>query len=225
MAQAPSSLLDRVQALIESLYGLETGLGTAAPFVIGDRGLLELYASKRARGRDLQAPGEPMLLVSGEARRPRVRLYYPDRLVSNLEKHPPDQGLHEHNLDDCAAFVEELDHLLLLAVAARTGRVVRAIELELHANVTKTLVLSLWLARSLGLRRLEPEHHAALRHELLERGDYAREEPEQRQRYRDARRHAVRFLRRLRGTTRKERPAMLRRFSHAPLPDKLALCA
>ena len=217
--------MDRVQALIEHIYGLETGLGTAAPFVIGDRGLLELHANRWARGRDLQQPGEAMLLVRGRARRPRVTLYYPDRLVTNLEAHPPDSGLHEQNLQDAAAFVEELDHLLLLASAARAGRVVRAVELELHANVTKTLVLSLWLARSLGLRRLEPEHHAALRHELLERGDYEREEPEQRQRYRDARRHAVRFLRRLRRLPRGERPDLLRRFSRSPLPEKLALCA
>jgi len=220
-----SSLLDRVQVLIERIYGLETGLGSAAPFVIGDRGLLELHAKRWARGRDLQQPGEAMLLVRGRAKRPRVTLYYPDRLVTNLENHPPDSGLHEHNLRDSATFVEELDHLLLLAAAARAGRVVRAVELELHANVTKTLVLSLWLARSLGLRRLEPEHHAALRHELLERGDYSREEPEQRQRYRDARHHAVRFLRRLRRLPRGERPALLARFSRSPLPDKLALCA
>jgi hypothetical protein len=219
------TLLDRVQALIERTYALETGLSTAAPFVIGDRGLLELYAGKEAEGRDLRRPGEAMILVSGQARRPRVRLYYPDRLVMNLEAHPPEGQLHELNLRDAAAFVEELDHLLVLAAAARAGRVVRAVELELHANVTKTLVLSLWLARSLGLRRLEPEHHAALRHELLERGDYENEEPEQRQRYRDARRHAIRFLSRLRRAPRAERPGLLRRFSSSPLPQKLRLCA
>ena len=217
----PAPLLDRLQALIERTYALETGLPSAAPFVLGDRGLLERFAGRRAEGRDLSRPGSPMLLLDEQ----RVALYYPDRLIANLEANPPDEGLHDQNLRDFAAFIEELDHLLVVASAARQGRTVRAVELELHANVTKILVLSLWLARSLGLRRLEPEHHAALRHELLERGDYEREEPALRQRYRDARRHAVRFLRRLRGAPAKERPRLLRRFSHASLPEKLALCA
>jgi hypothetical protein len=219
------SLLDRVQALIERTYDLDTALESAAPFVIGDRGLLRGYSGRSAVGRDLGRTGSPMVLVAGDGQRPRVSLYYPDRLIRNLEHHDPARGLSGANLHDFAAFVEELDHLLVLAAAARAGRCVRAVELEIHANVTKMLVLSLWLARTLGLRRLAPEHHAALRHELLERGDYGSEREELRERYRDARRHAVRFLRVLRDTPVRRRPELLRRFSRSPLPAKLALCA
>jgi hypothetical protein len=223
---ASAPLLGALQGLIARTYGHETAGLDAARFVIGDRGLSALYADRLVVGR-VPTPGAgPMVLVrTGPDGSPRASIYYPDRLVANLERHDPSRGLGPENLRDFAGFVEELDHFLLLAAAWARGRPVRAVELELHANVTKVLVCALFVARAQGRAGLDPSQRAALRHELLERGDFDAEEPSLAVRYRDARRAALRFLRRLEATPGERRPDLLRRFSRAPLPDKLQLCA
>ncbi len=218
-AEAPAArgdLLGRLQDLIERTYALERGPDAAA-HVIGDAGLTALYGAAREDRR-------PMLLIRHRGGEHLVRVYYPDSLVENLEAHDPCRGLNEHNLRDFAAFVEELDHFLQVVACVRAGREVSAVELELHANVTKTLVAWLFLARTLRRERLDPGSRAAVLHELLERGDYGAEEPELRDRYRDARHHAIRFLRRIEREPPASRAALLRRFSVAPLSGKLALC-
>ena len=217
MHRSTPCLLARVQTLIDRTYGRE-GLPEASQFVIGDEGLTRLYGVEPADAR-------PMLLVRCVADVHRVRVYYPDALIENLEAHDPGRGLSEKNLHDFSAFVEELDHLLVVASRVRAGQTVTAMELELHANVTKVLVLSLFLARTLGTERLSGEQRARLRWELLERGDFASEEPELRTRYLDARRHAIRFLDRLERTPAPDRPRLLRAFSEASVERKLAQCA
>lgn len=209
-------LLARLQALIERTYDLPGG-PDAARFVIGDAGLSRLYSVGEDERR-------PMVLIRFEGGSHHVRVYYPDRLVANLEEHDPARGLSEHNLGDFAAFTEELDHFLQVAACIARAREIAPVELELHANVTKVLVAWLFLARTLRRDRLSPEERADVRKELLERGDFGSEKPELRDRYRAARRHALRFLRRLEGTAPAHRPPLLRRFSRAPLQEKLALC-
>ena len=211
------SLLARVQSLIERTYAREELAGTER-FVIGDAGLRSLYGIDDADTR-------PMLLVRCVDDIHRVRVYFPDRLIANLEAHDPSRGLSERNLHDFAAFVEEIDHLLAVVAGLRRAMPVRAVELELHANVTKALVLSLFLARTLHRESLSAAQRAELRFELFGRGDYASEAPALRERYRDARRHALRFLTRLDGMSAAERPALLRAFSRAGFSQKLALCA
>lgn len=217
-------LVDRVWSLLGQLYGPPPAMDPAS-YLIGDAGLLALYRDQRAAGRDLTRPGEPMLLVRSLRDGHRACVYLPDRLVHDLETNDPARGVFEGNLLDFAAFVEELDHLHLLARAAEAGRPVRGVELELHANVTKMLVVGLFVARTLGLPRLDAARQRVLRAHLLARGDYEGEEEWLAVRYRDARRYGVRFLRRLRAQPVAERPHLLRRFSRAPLPQKLELCA
>jgi hypothetical protein len=220
-----TSLLADVQGLIERTYGLDCGLRSPARFLIGDAGLRAVYARRPVRDREVAGAVNPMLLVRSADGVHHVRLYFPDRLISNLECNDPRRGLTDANLRDFGAFVEEVDHLLLVHARAEEGRDVPAVELELHANVTKMLVLSLFLARTLRVPRLDADHRAALQHELLERGDYEPEAAALRQRYRDARHHAVRFLRLLGGSPRSRRPELLRRFSRVPLSEKLTLAA
>lgn len=219
------TLLERLKALIERLHGLDTGGLDPARFLIGDAGLFELYRHRRVLHRDPRDPAGPMLLVRSHGGDHHVRIYYPNRLIRNLERHDPSRGLSRKNFGDFAGFVEELDHLLVLADNHRRGREVRGVELELHGNVTKVLVLSLFLARTLGVSRLSSEQRLHLRWELLGRGDYGDEAPDLRDRYREARRRAVTFLDRLQLTPPRQRPALLRRFSRAPWPEKLRLCA
>ena len=215
---ATESLLHRVHALIDRTYDLGTSDLDPAPFVIGDSGLRAAYAGKWAVGRDLAPGPTAMLLLRAVDGEQRACIYYPDRLIANLERNDPERGLTPANVRDFAAFVEELDHLLVVSACVRAGRPVRALELEVHANVTKVLVVSLFLARMLHVDRLESGQRDGIRWELLERGDYASEEPPLQERYRAARRHAMCFLARLDEAPRQERIALLRRFSRAPIP-------
>lgn len=210
-------LIFRLQTLIERTYDLEPA-PDAAGFVIGDEGLLCLYARPGEIGR-------PRLLIRHVRGAHHVRVYYPDRLVANLERHDPARGLHAGNIRDFSAFVEELDHFLQVVACVRRGREVSPIELELHANVTKVLVAWLFAARTLGRERLLPAQRSEVRHELLERGDFSDEDDALRDRYRDARRHAVRFLRVVESTEPTSRPRLLREFSRAPLSVKLKMSA
>lgn len=212
----PTSLLERVAALIERTYARD-GLERPERFVIGDAGLRRLYGLDPSEQR-------PMVLIRSTQGVQHVRVYYPDGLIANLERNDPSRGLSERNLDDFAIFVEELDHLLVIVARVRDDRPVTAVELELHANVTKMLVVSLFLARTLGTKRLDARQRAALRWELFERGDYGSEEPALRGRYLDARRHALRFLDRLESVPPTGRAALLREFSRASVEGKLALC-
>ena len=103
-------------------YDLDTGRLDAARFVIGDAGLAQLYAERVSDERELHGDPGPMLLCRSDADVHHVRVYYPDRLIRNLERNDPACGLSQHNLHDFVSFVEELDHLLLLVAAWRSGR-------------------------------------------------------------------------------------------------------
>ena len=212
-----SDLLARLQRLIERTYDLGNGPDAAA-HVIGDGGLTALYRIPVEARR-------PMLLVQRREEGHILHVYYPDRLVANLEANDPSRGLNQHNLRDFATFVEELDHFLQVSACVRAGREITAVELEIHANVTKVLVAWLFVARTLRCEQLAPLDRACVMHELLERGDYHVEEPVLRERYRDARQHAIRFLSRIQREPIAGRPALLRQFSRANLRSKLALCA
>lgn len=225
VAQPSPALIDRLQRLIERTYDHDTGI-RAADFVIGDDGLDRIYRDRRVRDRRARVGEGPMLLLRCDERGlARARVYLPNELVDRLERHDPLGGVGPHNLDDFASLVEELDHLLLTAAAWRSGRPVRGVELELHANVTKSLTCSLFVARTLGVATLDPDRRAILHERLFGGGDYEGESPELARRYRDARRHALRFLGRLAREPVAERPSLLRRFSRAPLPEKLRLAA
>jgi hypothetical protein len=210
-----ATLLARLQSLIERTYGHE-GAPDASRFVIGDAGLTRLYDASPDERR-------PMVLVRHVAGVHHVRVYYPDDLVARLEAHDPCRGVDETNLRDLGTFVEELDHFLLIAERVRLEREIAPIELELHANVTKVLVAWHFVARTLGVAQLDDPGRDAVRHELLERGDYDGEQPALRERYRVARRHALGFLHRVTRTPHAQRSRLLRTFSRASWQEKVAL--
>ncbi len=161
------------------------------------------------------------MLVRETAEGLRACIYYPDALIERLERYPPQHGLHERNVDAFAALVEELDHLLLLAERTRHMREVSLFELELHANVSKHLVLSRFLAGQ--RRRLGQDRRAWLRHHLFAKAEYCDTDPRVRERYRRARRDAVKFLDGLQGRRPAQRLELLRRFHHEGASGKLRL--
>ena len=222
MSGRSASLLDLVHGLLERTYRMRSGVTDAGRFVIGDRGLRELYgnlAEATAAGSD--SGDGARTLVRETAGGLRVCVYYPDRLVQRLERFPPQRGLHEDNVDAFATLVEELDHLLFIAARARHRRTVRLFELELHANVSKHLVLSRFLVGSRS--RIDEPRRLWLRHHVFLKQRYCDQDTAVRARYADARRWALRFVDALPRIEAVSRVRTLRRFHDAACPEKLRL--
>jgi len=218
------SLLEGVRGLLERTYRIRSGLGPIAPFVIGDRGLRAIYGLRSA-ALDVGSGtlSGPKMLVREKNDRVSACVYFPDAMIRRLERFPPQRGLREENFDAFAAFVEEIDHLLVLAEHSIGRRPVRLFELELHADVSKYLVLARFLAGATG-RRL-PEHRIWLRRRLFEGVRSCEDDPAARERYRDAARSAVRLLDGLDRLDPARRLSVLRRFHDASVSVKLRLIA
>jgi len=216
------SLLEVVRGLLVRTYRIRCGLSNLEPFVIGDVGYRELYGKGRQEQavRDGSGAGARMLVRDTE-RGLAACVYFPDELIGTLERHPPQLGVHAENVGEFATFVEEIDHLLLLAERSVRRRPVSLFELELHANVSKYLVLVRFLAGSGG--RLTAERRDWLRRRLFDDVEFCDEDPEVRQRYRDAARWAVRMIGGLAALDGPDSVDALRRFHRAGVPGKLRL--
>jgi len=208
-----TSFLEQIQGLIERTYGLDTGISDVGAFLVGDEGIRRLY------GQGLRA-GARLLVRCAPDGRLFVRLYYPDALVSHLERHHPLRELHSGNVDALVALVEELDHLLLLADRARRGAETSLLDMEVQANVTKALVLAQLVGRHLGRPLRFPEKSWARWH-ALEKGRYVDPDPEVARRYAEARRLARKILDHLDGMEPPARLAWLRRFARTPGPRRI----
>jgi hypothetical protein len=218
---SPPPLLAIVQGLLERTYGVASPAGDLSRFVIGDAGYRALYARADVRTVAGSREGTARTLVRETAEGVRASIYLPDALVEVLEAHPPQRGLGEENVDAFGVLVEEVDHLLLLAERVRADRPCTLLEMELHANVSKDLVLARFLA---GRRpRLTPRERLWLRWHLFHKPDWDHHEPRVRDRYRDAARFGLRFLERIQGTPASARVRALRRFHAADLDGKLAM--
>ena len=226
---APPSLLQSLQSLLERTYRMKTGIVDIGRFVIGDEGYRLFYGpggrASVTRVAASAAAGARVLVHDGPGPL-SARIYYPDSLIRSLERCPPSRGLGDENIDPFATFVEELDHLLLIAERGRLRRPVSLLELELHANVTKYLVCALFLAPRRGGRArapLDPQTRLWLRWHLFEKIAFAEPDPKVSVRYSDASRFARRFLDRLdREPDASSRLARLRAFHAATHQEKLA---
>jgi hypothetical protein len=198
----PVPLLPVLQSIIERSYGTPRLIGDAARFLIGDEGLRRLYGEGET--------GRARLMVRDARGGVHASLYLPDRLVRHLERHDPRRGLDDRNIDAFAALVEELDHLLLLASRAASGRSVRLLEMETHALVTKHLMVLHLLGRLTGRRRLPAFHRLWVRHHLFEK--FSEEPGEEPGRYREAARLGWRYVSWLDGLSAEERRAELPAF-------------
>jgi hypothetical protein len=216
-------LLEQVRGLLERSYDHPTAtLGPLAPYLLGDEG----YRQVLRRSSIVQTVGDSrtnarLLIRQREDGRLRVNLYYPDRLIRTLERHHPARRLSVQNVDAFATFVEELDHLLLLAARAQGGPPLSMLEMELHANVSKDLVVRHYLARLQGQSRLRPASVAWVRFHLFEKRRFCDPDRQVRRRYQDASRYAVRYLRHLDRLTPRRRLRSLRRFSRLSGQAKL----
>jgi hypothetical protein len=177
------SLLEQVRGLIERTYDHQTGLGPLAPFIIGDQGYRRVCAARNIVRRVESAAGAAegggaQLLLSREADGTwRAAVYFPDELIAELEAHPPTRRIDTLNVAAFAAFIEEIDHLLLVAARIRGGPDLSLLELELHANVTKELVVRHFLDRSPAAAGRDRLPVAWVRHHLFLKPSFLRSGP------------------------------------------------
>jgi hypothetical protein len=201
---------------------MQTGLADIAEFVIGDRGYRRLYASRTIH-RSAASPygAGAQTLVRQTESDVLACIYFPDAMIRHLEANPPQRGLNADNTAPFATFVEEIDHLLLIAECASLRRGVSLFEMELHANVSKYLVLSRFLA---GKRnRLAPQQRIWLRDQLFDKNQFHDADAGVRERYRDAAHWAARFVGCLALLEPAARLEALRRFHAADSRTKLEL--
>jgi len=216
-------LLASVAGLLRRTYRIDGEVPSPAEFVIGDRGLRKFYAELdgvRVAGTASEGQGARTMVRETDAG-VRAAIYLPDAMVRALEADPPQMGVHERNVDAFATFVEEVDHFLCIADRAVLGRPVSLFELELHANVSKRLVVARFLAGRTG--RLSERNRVWLDWHLFYRGTWIDPDPVVRQRYADAARWALRFLSRSAPLGAGARLDALRAFHRASASGKLRL--
>ena len=225
------SLLETLQGVIERTYDLETGIDDIAAFVIGDAGYQRTYGASDAQGNVVRMVGSGRPWMASPGARTLVRqadggiaisIYYPDSLVECLERHDPTRRLDDANVDAFAILVEELDHFLVIAERFRAHAAMTLLELELHANVTKYLVLRMFLGKLRAPARPSEADAAWIRHHLFHAGDFAETDADLRWRYRQAARLAARYVSRLDGMPQASRLPELRRFHRLPSLAKIA---
>ena len=226
-----ASLLSVTQGLIERTYATATGIDNIASFVIGDRGYRQLVA-RHTVVRSVEAPDVDVPPDPGEEPAPQVLIrplesgaalavYFPDDMISRLERQPPTQTLHAGNVDDFAAFVEEIDHFVLVAHGLAENREITLLEMEIRANISKDLVVKHFLGRLSGRARLDPDQRRWVRFHLFDKHRYDDDDDEVRGRYEEARRRAIHILERLSELPRRLRVSVLRRWNALPAPLKL----
>jgi hypothetical protein len=219
---APCCLLESIRGLLERTYLMRPGLGSLDRFIVGDRGYQQFYGIHARVGEAGSAAAEgAKTLVRETAGGVRATIYFPDAQVRLLERFPPQAGLSDENLDAFGALVEELDHLLMVAERSRLERQVTLFELELHANVSKYLVLVRFLAGSSG--HVDPAGRLWLRSRLFDDVHFCDEDPAIRERYRGAMRWAVKFLDLLATMDPPARLGLLRKFHPLPASEKIRL--
>jgi len=245
---AHSSLLETLQRVIERTYDLDTGVTDIGRFVIGDQGFRALYGRWHDAGLIRETVADPPTVAgsasavmpvseataagsaSGTARTLvreqdgglALSIYYPDALVRCLEGNDPTRRLDDGNVDSFNTLVEELDHFLVIADRFRSQGVVSLMDLELHANVTKYLVLKMFVGKLRRASRLAPVDAAWVRQQIFDRGEFVAEDPNVRARYREASRLAARYVGALDGLAPAPRVAALRRFHRMPPQAKVA---
>ena len=143
----PLAALAQLQALLESVHGLE--LPKVGGFLIG--------AADRARLAPSSSPDEALLVLE-DGEELRVALFLDAPVLAQLATAAGAPWTHERLRGFCAA-AEGVSHFLYLAHRAQAGRPVSQLELEAQAELDKYLcvLLQLWAtgrrAASAQLRR------------------------------------------------------------------------
>jgi hypothetical protein len=225
------TLLAATQGLLERTYATPSGVDDLGRFVIGDMGYRRLLRDHDPiqvvnSGIRVNVPNHgmgdsPRVLVRPQRRGMVLSIYFPDALIARLETRPPLAVLDDGNVDDFADFVEEIDHFLVLYDGLCRGRETHLLALETRANVSKALVVSHFLGRLSGRRRLSPDQRQWVHYHLFGKKRFNDPDPVVRGRYREARRFALRLIERLEGLSAHRRIRELRRWNNLPAQAKM----
>jgi hypothetical protein len=211
-------VLGRVQRGLEQLYRIDTSL-EVDDFVIDDDDRLAAAPSR--------APRE-QLLVRQDDDGLAMGLYVDRRALAVLDQDDPSAGLHDGNLGEFLLVVEGVSHFVYLAWRAQRSQPVRALELELQAEVDK--YVTCLLAGADASDGPAAARSAELRRRLFEEFSYEDDlDDDERDRYRVANDQAARYAASLerRYVARRRVADMLdelRRFWRLPLDGKLDVC-
>lgn len=208
-----AAVASSLQDYLNRLYALETS------FRVDDFLLTDEAAARELEGEAFRAVEEKLLVAEGEEGL-QLSLYLDPHLLQRLEAARPLESLHRAGLEDFWAVLEGVSHFTYLSFKAQQDHGVRAVELELQAEVDKFVVTSL-----LALAQRRPASSRALHRRLFElmRPDPALD-AELRRRYADAGREAARYCQSLMRRFRELSPALLpelRHFYRLDHPGKL----
>ena len=173
---------------------MDTGVEDVSKFIIGDKTYRRLYGDECIATSINSSNTSARVLIRQHTNPLRVSLYYPNWMIRKLEKYDPRYGVYDVNIDEVAVFTEELDHLLLIAQNYKHQKPFSLLGLELHANITKYLVLSYFIANQMGLPRLNPVFRDLLKRHLFGENQYVGNLPQDIQRYMEADRLAWKYI-------------------------------
>jgi hypothetical protein len=208
-------LLRRVQRGIEELYRVVTNVAVD-DFVVGARLREDLAPTRRPR---------EQLLIHESGDEVAIGLFIDERVLANLDRHDPGEGLYEHNFGDFLLALEGVSHFVYTVYCAHHARAVSALELELQAEVDK-YVTCLLMSGSISY-----EGSARLRRRLFGEPSYEADlDDEEVTRYQVANDNAHRYAASLeaRFVAHRRVPQMLaelREFYRRPLGAKLEAIA
>ena len=208
-----ASLLEELQRKIEKTYAMDTGIKDVSKFIIGDKTYQRLYRDEWIATSINSSNTNAKVFIRQNTKPLRVSLYYPDWMIEKLEKYDPRFGVYDVNIDEVAVFVEELDHLLLIAQNYKHQKQFSLLGLELHANITKYLVLSYFIANQMALPSLNPVFRDLLKRHLFEENQFLGKSTQEIQRYVEANRLAWKYINFLEELNKKEYLQEIRKFN------------
>jgi hypothetical protein len=175
-------MLEKLQALLERIYGLPTSL-SVGDFLITDP------EHARALGPRKGNIAREALLLRESAEGLDITLFIHHSILSRLQTHDPFTRLGRHNLDAFCITVEGISHFLCLVWNANRRRSVTLLEMELQAEVDKYVTSLLLMALQNGGRVPRSLHHWLFGKPVLVEGL----SPVDQVRYLDANRYAARY--------------------------------
>lgn len=137
------SVLEPLQSFIESLHGVVTDLDVAAYVVDAER-WRSLPGAREGLPEQIFVrtdPGDDSV---------ELALYIAADVVDELQRDHPHVRLHRGNLESYCIALEGISHFVLLAWRAQHGWPVRALELEIQAEVDKFVASWLLLMKQGG---------------------------------------------------------------------------